>query len=149
MRDITLTTAAAEPLHAWWLPCPDARGALLFLHGNAGNLSHRGQTILLLRDTLGLSVLIFDYPGFGKSPGTPSEEGCYRAGEAAYDWLTTEQQIAPGEIVLFGNSLGGGVATHLACRKEHRALALAKTYTTLPDVRRVHLSLAAGSAADA
>lgn len=134
VRDVTLTTAAGELIHSWWLPCPGSHGALLYLHGNAGNLSSRGETILRLRDMLRLSVLIIDYPGFGKSPGTPSEEGCYRAAEAAYAWLTEEQQIAPGEIVLFGNSLGGGVATHLACGKDHRALVLVKTYTTLPDV---------------
>jgi len=134
VRDVTLTTSADEEIHSWWLPCPGSRGALLYLHGNAGNLSQRGQTVLRLRDALEMSVLIIDYPGFGKSPGTPTEQSCYRAADAAFDWLTAEQGIAPGEIVLFGKSLGGGVATHLACQRDHRALALVKTYTTLPDV---------------
>ncbi len=134
VRDVMLTTAAAESVHSWWLPCPGSQGALLYLHGNAGNLSQRGQSILRLRDTLALSVLIIDYPGFGKSPGRPSEDGCYRAADVAYDWLVEEPRIAPAEIVLFGKSLGGGIATHLACRKDHRALALVKTYTSLPDV---------------
>jgi fermentation-respiration switch protein FrsA (DUF1100 family) len=134
VRDVLLTTCTGDSIHGWWLPSPGSSGALLYLHGNAGNLSSRGDTVVQLRDALGLSVLIIDYPGFGKSPGTPSEEGCYRAADAAYDWLTDAQHIAPGEIVLFGKSLGGGVATHLARHKDHRALALVKTYTTLPDV---------------
>ncbi len=134
VRDIWLDPAEGERIHGWWLPAPDSPGALLYLHGNAGNLSHRGPTVVRLRDTLGLSVLIIDYPGFGKSTGTPTEAGCYRAADAAYDWLTNERKIDPRQIVLFGKSLGGGVATYLASRKEHRALALVKTYTSLPDV---------------
>lgn len=134
VEDVVLPTAAGEQVHSWWLPCPGSTGALLFLHGNAGNLSHRAPTIMKLRDALGLSVFIIDYPGFGKSTGKPTEAGCYRAGQAAYDWLTQERHIAPGAIVLFGKSLGGGVATELASREDHRALVLVKTYTTLPDV---------------
>jgi fermentation-respiration switch protein FrsA (DUF1100 family) len=134
VRDVVFATTEGEEIHGWWLPAPGSSGALLYLHGNAGNLSGRGITVLRLRDTLGLSVLIIDYPGFGKSTGVPTEASCYRAGDAAYEWLTQVQEIPPSEIVLFGKSLGGGVATHLASRKEHRALALVKTYTTLPDV---------------
>ena len=134
VRDVALKSPSGDDIHAWWLPSPGSSGALLYLHGNGGNLSHRGDVIVKLRDTLRLSVLIIDYPGFGKSTGSPSEEGCYQAADAAYDWLLEDAKIAPGEIVLFGKSLGGGVATHLASRKEHRALALVKTYTSLPDV---------------
>ncbi len=63
IRDVTLASPAGDSLHAWWLPCPGSNGALLYLHGNAGNLSHRGPTLLELRDRLRLSVLIVDYPG--------------------------------------------------------------------------------------
>jgi fermentation-respiration switch protein FrsA (DUF1100 family) len=136
VRDVFFTTTEGEQIHGWWLPCPGSTGALLYLHGNAGNLSGRGLTVVRLRDALGLSVLIIDYPGFGKSSGVPTEAGCYRAGDAAYAWLKDEQKIAPGEMVLFGKSLGGGVATLLGCQMEHRALVLVKTYTTLPDVAR-------------
>ncbi len=133
-RDVMLTSADGAAIHSWWLPCPGATGALLYLHGNAGNLSQRRDTVVRLRDTLGLSVHIIDYPGFGKSPGTPSEQACYRAADAAYDWLVAERKIDPAAIVLFGKSLGGGVATHLAIRRDHRVLCLVKTYTSLPDV---------------
>jgi fermentation-respiration switch protein FrsA (DUF1100 family) len=134
IRDVMLTSSDGRAIHGWWLPSPGSTGALLYLHGNAGNLSHRGETIVQLREALGLSILIIDYPGFGKSTGVPTEAGCYSAADAAYEWLTQEQKLPPREIVIFGKSLGGGVATELASRKDHRALMLVKTYTSLPDV---------------
>jgi uncharacterized protein len=133
-RDVVLTSADGGAIHSWWLPCPGSTGALLYMHGNAGNLSERRDTVVRLRDALGLSVCIIDYPGFGKSPGIPSEQGCYQAADAAYKWLVEDQKIAPAAIVLFGKSLGGGVATELAIRHDHRVLCLVKTYTSLPDV---------------
>ena len=133
-RDIYFDSPAGDRIHGWWLPCPGSSGAVLHFHGNAGNLSHRGDIILKLRDRLSLSVLIIDYPGYGKSTGKPSEEGCYQAADAAYQWLVDDAKIAPEEIVVFGKSLGGGVATYVGSRKDHRALVLVKTYTSLPDV---------------
>ena len=88
----------------------------------------------MLRHQIGESVLIIDYPGYGKSSGSPSEAGCYAAADAAYDWLTKTQGIAGEKIVLYGASLGGGVAVDLASRKPHRALVLIKTFTSAPDV---------------
>jgi fermentation-respiration switch protein FrsA (DUF1100 family) len=134
MQDISLSTADGVKLHAWWLPKSDARGAVLFLHGNAGNLSSRGSLMSVLRHELGESVLIVDYPGYGKSEGSPSEAGCYAAADAAYDWLTNAQKIPSESLIIFGASLGGGVAVDLASRKPHRALVLAKTFTSMPDV---------------
>jgi fermentation-respiration switch protein FrsA (DUF1100 family) len=88
--------------------------------------------VVALAKALGVSVLIFDYPGYGKSDGRPSEAGCYAAGEAAFTWLT--RQVPAENIILFGKSLGGGVATELARRHPHRALVLVKTFTSVPDV---------------
>jgi uncharacterized protein len=132
VKDLELTTSGGTRIHAWWLPAA-GNGAVLYCHGNAGNLSHRGPTAEKIRQALGESVLIFDYPGYGKSGGKPSERGCYQAADAAYAWLL-EQQIDPGKIIIYGGSLGGGVAVDLASRKKHRALVLAKTFTSLPDV---------------
>jgi fermentation-respiration switch protein FrsA (DUF1100 family) len=133
IEDVDLTSADGTRLHAWW--CPDAKSeqAILYFHGNAGNLSWRGGSIVKLRNLLNLSVLIVDYPGYGKSEGSPSEQGCYLAADAAYDWLTAEKKIVPHKVSLYGASLGGGVAVDLASRKEHRALILVKTFTSLPD----------------
>ncbi|MBI3408891.1 MAG: alpha/beta hydrolase [Planctomycetes bacterium] len=133
IQDVHLTSADGTKIHAWWCPC-DEPGAILYCHGNAGNLSHRGRSILKMRDLLNAGVLIFDYPGYGKSDGNPTEEGCYLAAEAAYDWLVGEMKIDPNQILLYGGSLGGGVAVHIASRRPHRALVLAKTFTSAPDV---------------
>jgi uncharacterized protein len=134
IRDVQLTTAGGTPIHAWWLPVEGATGAVLYCHGNAGNLSYRGPALVDWARELGESVLIFDYPGYGMSGGSPSEAGCYAAADAAYDWLVAEQHVAPERLLLFGKSLGGGVATELATRRPHRALVLAKTFTSAPDV---------------
>ena len=133
IKDIELTSADGTRIHAWWWPVAGSNGAILYCHGNAGNLSSRGPTLKKIRDALGESVLIFDYPGYGKSGGKPSEKGCYQAADAAYDWLL-KQKIDPEKVVIYGGSLGGGVAVDLASRKKHRALVLTKTFTSLPDV---------------
>jgi fermentation-respiration switch protein FrsA (DUF1100 family) len=134
IQDVYLPSADGTRIHAWWCPAEDSDLALLYCHGNAGNLSHRGQSIVKLRERLGVSVLIIDYPGYGKSEGSPTEQGCYLAADAAYAWLTDEKKIAPKKIILYGGSLGGGVVTDLASRKDHRALVLIKTFTSMPDV---------------
>jgi fermentation-respiration switch protein FrsA (DUF1100 family) len=135
-RDVWLQTADGVRIHAWWLPMEGATGAVLYCHGNAGNLSHRGFPVFKLANGLRESVLIFDYPGYGKSAGAPSEAGCYAAALAAYDWLTVTKQIPSDRIVLFGESLGGGVATELAIRRPQRALVLVKTFTSVPNMAR-------------
>jgi fermentation-respiration switch protein FrsA (DUF1100 family) len=136
VQDVWLTSSSGHRIHAWWCPSPTAHGAVLFCHGNAGNLSHRCPIVIALMQSLGQSVLIFDYPGYGKSAGQPSEAGCYAAADAAYDWLVREQGIVGNQIVLFGESLGGGVAVDLAARHEHRALVLVKTFASIPDMAR-------------
>ena len=133
IKDIELTSADGTRIHAWWWPVAGSNGAIVYCHGNAGNLSSRGPTLKKIRDALGESVLIFDYPGYGKSGGKPSEKGCYQAADAAYDWLL-KQNIDPEKVVIYGGSLGGGVAVDLASRKKHRALVLTKSFTSLPDV---------------
>lgn len=134
IEDLFLTCASGVRVHAWWLPCEGSSDVVLYLHGNAGNLSHRGGSILKLRQLLGASVLIVDYPGYGKSEGKPTEVGCYEAAHAAYDWLTADQGIDPRDILLYGASLGGAVVIELGSRREHRGMILVKTFTSLPDV---------------
>src|SRR5262249_58324820 len=107
---------------------------LLYCHGNAGNLSHRAGAVAALQKLLGVPILIFDYPGYGKSAGRPTEAGCCAAAEAAYDWLTGTQKVPPERLLLYGGSLGGGVAVDLASRRPYGALILMKTFTSMPDV---------------
>ena len=136
-EDVWLTSSDGTKLHAWFLP-HNSPGVVLIGHGNGGNLSHRGNLVRNLHRHLGRSVLVYDYPGYGKSDGQPSETGCYRAGEAAYHWLIEKRKVSAGRVVLFGESLGGGVAVELATRHDHEALVLVFPFTSLPDAARVH-----------
>lgn len=132
-EDVKLATADGETLHGWWVPASGARGAVLIFHGNAGNISHR-LGYLTMFHRLGYASFIIDYRGYGSSSGTPSEAGTYRDAEAALQYLTGPRQLAMHDIVLFGESLGGGVATWLAQRHPPRALVLASTFTSAPDL---------------
>jgi fermentation-respiration switch protein FrsA (DUF1100 family) len=131
--DFTITTADGEKLNVWWVPASSPRGAVLLFHGNAGNISHRIEYALMFR-ALGYSTLLVDYRGYGKSSGKPSEEGTYRDADAAWRWLTQTRAIPEDRIVLFGESLGGGVASWLAARHTPRALVLASTFTSTVDL---------------
>lgn len=130
---VFIETEDGERLHAWYLPHPDSRGAILYFHGNAGNISYRQKALTGLTK-LGLDVLIFDYRGYGKSTGTPTEEGTYRDAEAAWRYLVEERKIPPARIVIWGRSLGGAVATYLASKVEPAALVLESTFMSLPSL---------------
>jgi hypothetical protein len=134
-QDVELASADGTKITAWWCPPPSwelSQGAVIYCHGNAGNLSHRGDTALLWQKALGQAVLLFDYPGYGRSGGKPSEAGCYAAADAAYAWLVDVQKMPAENILILGSSLGGGVAVDLASRKPHRALVLLSTFTSIP-----------------
>jgi pimeloyl-ACP methyl ester carboxylesterase len=138
IQDVYVTSPDGRKIHAWWLPRrPDAPVLLLF-PGNAGNLSGRGQSLLKVRDRLDTSVLVFDYPGYGRSEGTPNEPNCYDAAEAVIRWLRDGQGVPSDRVVYYGESLGGGVATELARRHPPRALILVKTFTSLPAAAKHH-----------
>jgi len=132
-EDIHLQTADGISLHGWYIPAPQPRGTVLFLHGNAGNISHRLDSVQMFH-RLGYSTLIFDYRGYGNSGGAPTEEGTYRDAEAAWRYLTEQQHIPSCRIVLFGESLGGAVAAWLAARQKPGALVIASGFTSVPDL---------------
>jgi fermentation-respiration switch protein FrsA (DUF1100 family) len=137
VQDVELHTSDGTLIHAWWCPkehWEPTQGALLYCHGNAGNLSHRSYNIARWQEHMDISVLIFDYPGYGRSEGKPSEAGCYAAADAAYDWLTTTMNVAPGQVLIYGGSLGAGMAVDLACRRPYRALVLVSAFTSIPDM---------------
>jgi fermentation-respiration switch protein FrsA (DUF1100 family) len=138
LQDVELRLRDGTAIHARWCPHPGSQVALLYCHGNAGNLEGRARAVRELWEALGASVFIFDYPGFGQSEGQPSEAGCYAAADAAYDWLVGRQGVPPDRLVLYGESLGGGVAVDLASRRPHRALVLVRTFTSVPDVAQEH-----------
>jgi len=106
---------------------------ILFCHGNAGNISHRLESIQIFH-RLGLNVFIFDYRGYGRSEGKPSEIGTYRDVEAVWQYLVEERQVSPNRIVVFGRSLGGAVAAWSANRHTPGALILESAFTSVPDI---------------
>jgi fermentation-respiration switch protein FrsA (DUF1100 family) len=124
-------------LDGWFVPARKARGVVLFFHGNAGNISHRLDSLRIFNG-LGLSTLIFDYRGYGRSEGAPSEEGTYRDAKAAWRYLTDARKVARERIVFFGRSLGGAVAAHLANQQSPRALILESVFTSVPDIAAQH-----------
>lgn len=130
---VKIPTDDGLTLDAWFVPAKDARGVVLFFHGNAGNISHRLQSIRLF-NRLRLSTLILDYRGYGQSEGEPSEEGTYRDAEAAWRYLTDQRGIPPKQIVLFGRSLGAAVAAHAAKGRDAGALILESAFTSVPDM---------------
>ncbi len=130
---LTLTTSDGVELDGWFLPAKTARGVILFCHGNAGNISHRLDSLRIFHE-LGLSVLIFDYRGYGRSQGRPTEAGTYRDAEAAWQYLVGERQVEPSRIVLFGRSLGAAVAARLAALHQPGALILESCFTSVPDM---------------
>jgi hypothetical protein len=125
-------------LHGWYLPQPFPRAVALYCHGNAGNVAQWADAGRVLHDRVGLALLIFDYRGYGRSEGTPSEAGVVADARAARAWLAQRTGVAEGRIVLMGRSLGGGVAVHLAANDGARALVLESTFTSLPDVGKAH-----------
>lgn len=131
--ELELRTRDEVRLHGWYVPADNARGTVLFSHGNAGNIGHRLDTVRLFHG-LGLNVLLYDYRGFGNSEGETTEAGTYLDGQAAWDWLTGEQQTDPGQIVIFGRSLGAAVAADLATRNTAAAVILESAFTSVPDM---------------
>ena len=132
-RDVRLETRDGVRLHGWFVPADQARGVLLFFHGNAGNVSHRLDSLRIFHD-LHLSVLIIDYRGYGRSEGTPSEAGTRRDARAAWHYLTQARGFARGRIVIFGRSLGGAVAAELARDQQPGAVILESAFTSVPDI---------------
>ncbi|MFH1208471.1 MAG: alpha/beta hydrolase [Candidatus Omnitrophota bacterium] len=132
-EDVYFETADRQRLNGWYFPVPGAAETLLFFHGNAGNISHRLEKIVLLRK-LGLSVFIFDYRGYGKSQGTPSETGFYRDADAAYEYLTKKRGLSAAQVLFYGESIGGAVAVDLASRKEVKAIITEETFPSVKDM---------------
>jgi fermentation-respiration switch protein FrsA (DUF1100 family) len=135
-EDVEFEGAHGVRLHGRWFPCPRATGAVLICHGRSGNLSQEvgPNSLAGWHKELGVSAFLFDYPGYGRSRGIPDEAGCYAAADGAYGWLTRTKNVPPGQVLIFGQSLGTAVAVDRASRRPHRALVLVAPFTSLPDV---------------
>lgn len=136
--DIAIDVTADAKIQAWYFraaPENHAGRTVLFCHGNAGNISHRLQTVRFFLD-LSADVLLFDYRGYGRSDGTPTEDNVYADALAAYRWLTAERAVAPENVFLFGRSMGGAVAVDLASRVRCGGVIIESTFTSAVDMGR-------------
>lgn len=132
-EEVGLVNSAGVAIHGWLVKVDKPRGVILFCHGNAGNISHRLDSLAIFA-RLGFSTLIFDYAGYGRSGGRPTEAGSYRDGQAAYDYLVKKLAQTPEHIVLFGRSLGAGVAAHLAAHNSCGGLIMESAFTSVEDL---------------
>jgi len=135
-EDCWMTTQDNVKLHGWFVPNLKAKSTLMFFHGNAGNIGDRLEKVRLFH-AQGLNVFIFDYRGYGKSEGSPSEEGLYKDSLAAYHYLVEERQISPQKIVLYGASLGAVFAIDLAAKKEIGSLIIDSAFSSGVDMAKV------------
>ena len=136
VEDVTLTARDGVRLHGWWIPAPvnspRRQLAVLFCHGNGGNLTSRPGYYQAIRET-GVNLFTFDYRGYGRSAGSPGEAGTYLDAHAAYAWLRA-RGFAGGDIILWGESLGGGIASELALHEPVGGLVLQSSFTSIPDL---------------
>jgi pimeloyl-ACP methyl ester carboxylesterase len=144
VRELTFDSTTGDRIQAWF-SAPESwqpnRGAILVSHGNGSNLSLEPGRAYRWRERLGRAVLLYDYPGYGKSSGRPSEAGCYAAGEAALLCLIEAQGVSASEIILVGESMGGAIAVELAMRYRVRLLILEGAFTSFPDMAQVRVPI--------
>ncbi|RKY07969.1 MAG: alpha/beta hydrolase [Planctomycetota bacterium] len=130
---VALSTPDGESLAGWFVPAEAGGRTILFCHGNAGNISHRLDTLKMFHE-LGLNCLIVDYRGYGQSTGKPTEKGTLIDILAGFQWLIEEKGARPEQIILFGRSLGGSIAARIAADVHPAALVLESTFTSFDDV---------------
>ena len=134
VEEAPLTTEDGVHLHAWFLPVRGSRLTVLFASGNAGNMSHRLDRARLLQARLRTDVLLFDYRGYGRSGGSPDEEGTYRDARAAWQYLAETRGTPTERLILFGESLSAAVVLDLAISRPCRALVLESPFTSIRDM---------------
>jgi uncharacterized protein len=139
-QEVYFYTSDQNKIHGWFIPRQGAQFTILFSHGNAGNIGHRLDKVLMLHD-LGFNIFIYDYRGYGKSRGFPSEKGFYRDIRAAYNYLLEKKDISYNDIVLYGESIGGAVSVELASRMPVRALITENVFTSIKDMAEITFPL--------
>lgn len=137
-ENVYFNTSDGKKIHGWYFPNKENKRGLtvLFCHGNAGNIEHRLEKITMLHD-IGLNVFIFDYRGYGKSAGSPDEEGVYKDADGAYLYLKEKREISAAKIILYGESIGGAVAVDLAKREKVGSLITEGAFTSIKDMTRI------------
>lgn len=137
-QDVHFTSPDGTSLHGWYCPHADAHISILFCHGNGEDVSNLADELGRLRQYYQANVFAFDYRGYGHSQGRPSEAGILADGEAAQRWLAERTDQSLDQIVIWGRSLGGAVAVHLASKNGAAALVLDRTFSSMVDVAASH-----------
>jgi hypothetical protein len=140
-EDVWFHAEDGTRLNGWYCPQEKPVAVILVAHGNAGNITYTVPLLKRLHDLHRVSVLAFDYRGYGKSDGEPDETGVIEDTRAARKWLAQRANIEEHDVVLMGQSLGGGAVVDLASRDGARGLVLLSTFTSLPDVAGHHWPL--------
>jgi uncharacterized protein len=138
IEDVWFRSPDDKRLNGWFAEAKKPRAVVLYMEGNAGNITNRRWVLDLFRDRMNASVLIFDYEGYGRSEGTPTQSAILNDARAARRWLAGRTKVAEKDIVLVGNSLGGAVAVDLASRDGARGLVLENTFASLAELTRTH-----------
>lgn len=135
--NVEIDVEAGVRIHGWFIPASEqpSAGVVLLSHGNAGNIADRLDRVLSLR-RLGVDFFLYDYRGFGRSTGEPDEEGTYRDGRAAYDWLIRERGVEPSRLILMGESLGCAISVQLALDRKAAGLILEAPFASIPHMAR-------------
>jgi fermentation-respiration switch protein FrsA (DUF1100 family) len=139
-EDVWFDSADGTRLHGWFVPHAEPKRAILYCHGNGEHIAFNADLAAQLRDRLQASVFLFDYRGYGRSAGRPSEDGCIADGCAAQLWLAKRMAMKPQDVVLMGRSLGSGVAVALAAENGAGALIIENGFPSMPDIAALHYS---------
>lgn len=134
-QDVYLKTADNVKINGWFIPKEGALYTVLFFHGNAGNIGDRVDKIGMFYN-MGVNMFIVDYRGYGRSLGRPCEKGMYLDARAAYDYLVNQQGVIPQSIIVYGESLGGGVAVDLTAKAQVGGLILEGSFTNIRDLAK-------------
>ena len=135
-EDVSFESADGVKLSGWYIPASGSKRVALLCHGNSRNISYCVRDMSMFHG-LGLNVFIFDYRGYGKSEGRPSEKGTSLDAEAAWDYLERKRGVLPRDIVICGRSLGAAIAGRLAAERNPGALVLESGFTSLTDMGRI------------
>ena len=136
-EEVFFASADGVKLHGWYLPHDKPLATLLYFHGNLGNIASCVDELYILHHQIEADIFIFDYRGYGKSKGRPSERGLYKDALAAYDYLISQKQVAAEQLVGFGRSLGSAVAIYLASQKPLGALVVVSSFSSVRDLVKI------------
>ena len=134
-QDVWVTSTNKARINGWLIKNPQAKSVMLFCHGNAGNISDRLMKLKFFHE-LGFEVLIFDYQGYGKSEGVPSEGGIYQDAISMFDWIKQQEALKNKSVVVYGTSLGGIVAIDLATKRGVDGLIVDSSITSAKDMAK-------------